>query len=434
MAGTQEKDVSMVKIALIGAGMRGTHAYGTYALSHADKVQFVAVAEPNLQSRQRFKETHNIAEEKCFTTWEELLQQSRLADAVIISTPDTMHYKPAMAAIEKGYHILLEKPMATDPAECIAISDYAKQKKQILAVCHVLRYGGFFRTLKALLTSKRIGQLVSIQHNENVGFRHYAHSYVRGNWRNADLSSPMILAKSCHDMDILLWLVDADCEKLSSFGELSYFKEENAPKGAPLRCTDGCPVERSCPYSAPQHYLTDNLDWLTTTISMNTSLMEREKALREGPYGRCVFHCDNNVVDHQVVNIEFNNGVTAAFTMCAFTADTSRTIKLMGTQGEIRGHMEKNEIEIRDFVSGKTELMTIETNTSDVHGGGDAGIMEDFVNLVESGSKESLTSADISLQSHLMSFAAEQSRLEHKVISLDEFRNEVQKGKSFKNN
>jgi predicted dehydrogenase len=414
----------MVKIALIGAGMRGTHAYGAYALEHGEKVQFVAVAEPNRQNREQFQKAHNIPEERCFANWEDLLNQPRLADAVIISTPDTMHYKPTMAAIEKGYHILLEKPMSTNAAECIAMGEYAKQREQVFVVCHVLRYAGFFRNIKALLRASRIGQLVSIQHNENVGYRHYAHSYVRGNWRNSDLSSPMILAKSCHDMDILLWLVDADCDSVSSFGELSYFKEENAPKDAPQRCTDGCPAESECPYSALKHYLTDNLDWFTTTISMDTSLEARKIALIEGPYGRCVYHCDNNVVDHQVVNIVFNNSVTAAFTMCAFTKDTSRTIKLMGTLGEIRGHMERNEIEIRSFVSGKTERITLETADKDVHGGGDAGLMEDFIRLVESGSTVSLTSADISVQSHLMSFAAEKSRLEKKVVNMDEFKKE----------
>lgn len=416
----------MVTIALIGAGMRGMHAYGAYALAHGEKVQFVAVAEPNLESRERFQKAHDIPEDRSFANWKDLLNQPRLADAVIISTPDDMHFKPTMAAIKKGYHILLEKPMATDPAECITMGEYAKQQERVFAICHVLRYADFFRKIKTFLDSGRIGNLISIQHNENVGYRHYAHSYVRGNWRNSDLSSPMILAKSCHDMDILLWLVGADCENVSSFGELGYFKTENAPKDAPLRCTDGCPAEPACPYSAQKHYLTDNLDWLTTTISMDTSIEARRKALEEGPYGRCVFHCDNNVVDHQVVNIEFKNSVTAAFTVCAFTAETSRTIKLMGTLGEIRGHMEKNEIEIRDFESGKTELITLETDKNDVHGGGDAGIMEDFIRLVESGSTESLTSAERSVQSHLMAFGAEQSRLVKKVVHMDEFKKECQ--------
>jgi len=423
----------MVTIALIGAGMRGTHAYGAYALEHTENVQFVAVAEPDPQSRQRFQTLHNIPNERCFATWQEMLKQPRLADAVVISTPDNMHYNPTMAAIENGYHILLEKPMSTNPVECIAMGEYAKQNEHVFAVCHVLRYAGFFKSLKALLQAGRIGQVVSIQHNENVGYRHYAHSYVRGNWRNSDLSSPMILAKSCHDMDILLWLVDADCENISSFGELTYFKEEHAPKNAPLRCTDSCPAEAECPYSAQKHYLSENLDWFTTTISMDTSIEARMKALKEGPYGRCVFHSDNNVVDHQVVNMEFKNGVTAAFTMCAFTRETSRTIKLMGTLGEIRGHMERNEIEISNFANGKKEIISVATIGKDIHGGGDSGLMDDFIHLVESGSTISLTSADVSVQSHLMAFAAEQSRLLKKVVNLDAFKKEHQRDSLIQN-
>lgn len=416
----------MVKIVVIGAGMRGTHAYGIYAQEHRDEVQFAAVAEPNPERREYFRKTHNIPEEMCFESWEELLALPRMADAAIISTQDNMHYEPTMAAIEKGYHVLLEKPMSTSPEECVAMGEFAREKNQLFMICHVLRYSGFFRKIKELLEEGSIGKLVSIAHNENVGYYHQAHSYVRGNWRNSDLASPMILAKSCHDMDILLWLAGSDCENISSFGELSFFKKENAPTNAPLRCTDGCPAEADCPYFAPRQYLKENLDWLATAISDDHSLEGRRKALEEGPYGRCVFHCDNNVVDHQVVNIEFKNGVTAAFTMCAFTKEISRTIKLMGTLGEIRGNMDTNEIEIRRFIEDKPEIIvTDDVNGDNGHGGGDRGIMEEFVRLLENGSTEGLTSADISVQSHLMAFAAEKSRLEKRIINLEEYRKEV---------
>ena len=414
----------MIKIALIGAGMRGTHAFGAYALEHSDDVKFVAVAEPDKFKRERFQQAHAIAPECTFHTWEEMLNQPRLADAIIISTPDDLHFKPAIAAIDKGYHLLLEKPMSNSAIECITLGAYPRLEHQVFAVCHVLRYSPFFRALKSLLSQGRIGSLVSIQHNENVGFRHFAHSFVRGNWRNADTSSPMILAKSCHDMDMLLWLANADCESVSSFGELSYFKAEHAPANAKMRCIDDCPAEENCPYSALKHYLGDNLDWLTTTISHDTSINARKNALREGQYGRCVFHCDNNVVDHQVVNLLFTNGVTAVFTMCAFTRDTTRTIKLMGTLGEIRGDMEKNEIEVRDFTNGRCELIYPAVLAEfGGHGGGDNGIMSDFISLIEQEDAQmSLTSAEVSTQSHLMAFAAEHSRLVKAVIHLDTFK------------
>ena len=414
-----------VTAVLIGAGQRGAHAYAPYALKHPEELEFVAVAEPIPERREHMQKTYHIPEENCFTSWDELVAQPRMADVALICTQDRMHFEPTMKALELGYHVLLEKPMSPDPKECLEMGAYSEKHQRVFTICHVLRYTPFFQTLKKLLQEGRIGQLISIQHNENVGYWHQAHSFVRGNWRNSKETSPMILAKSCHDMDILLWLAGDHCVSLSSFGDLTHFKKQNAPKGAPLRCTDGCPVEKECPYFAPRLYLTENTGWPTSSISEDVSLEGRKKALEEGPYGRCVYHCDNDVVDHQVVNMQFANDVTAAFTMCAFTNEVSRTLKLMGTKGEIRGAMEKNEIEITDFLTGEKEVITIDPSNSG-HGGGDFGLMKDFLEQVrQNGQGESLTSASISVQSHLMAFAAEQSRLQHRVISLKEFKKEV---------
>lgn len=414
-----------IRTVLIGAGARGMNAYAPYALNHPHEVKFVAVAEPDSERRQKFAQLHNISDTQCFESWEQLIEKPMLADAAIICSQDRMHFKPTIAAIEKGYHILLEKPMSNDPVECIIMGDYAKKFNRVFLICHVLRYTSFFSTIKKLLVEERIGRLISIQHNENVAHWHQAHSFVRGNWRNSAQSSPMILAKCCHDMDILLWLAGADCTGISSFGYLTHFKKENAPFGTPLRCLDGCALENECPYYAPNIYLTDNTDWPTSVISNDTSIEARTRALREGPYGRCVYHCDNDVVDHQVVNLEFGNEVTAAFTMCAFTQEGSRTIKLMGTKGEIRGNMEKNEIEISDFVSGSREVVKLRESQYG-HGGGDYGIMHDFVRLVQGNdASNGLTSADKSVQSHIMAFAAEKSRIEKKIIRFEDYMAEL---------
>lgn len=406
---------------LMGAGLRGAGAYASYALTHPEEVQFIAVAEPVRERREKFARDHGIPEEMCFSSWEELLEKPKLADAALVCMQDKMHFEPAMKALEKGYHILVEKPMSPDPLECIKMGELAREKQKVFSVCHVLRYTPFFSTLKKLLDEGRIGRLISIQHNENVAYWHQAHSFVRGNWRNTVESSPMILAKSCHDMDIILWLAGANCTKLSSFGSLTHFKKENAPEGAPLRCLDGCPAEKECIYYAPKQYLTEKTSWPVNAISNDLSLEGRTKALSEGPYGRCVYQCDNDVVDHQVVNMEFENEVTAAFTMCAFTKNGSRTLKLMGTKGEIRGAMEKRDIEVIDFATGQIERIELEKPTSG-HGGGDAGLMQDFVRLVQSeGAEKGLTSADLSVQSHVMAFAAEKSRLESAVIHIGEY-------------
>ncbi len=411
-----------ISLALIGAGDRGMHSYAPYALNKPHEVEFVAVAEPDDKKREAFRKQYGIKEENCFTDYKGLLESPKLADGILICNQDRMHLEPAMMALEKGYHVMLEKPMSVDPAECIQIGDCAEKYNKILVICHVLRYTPFFSTIKELIDRGAIGKLISIQHNENVGYWHQAHSYVRGNWRKAEESSPMILAKSCHDMDIILWLAGSDCTRLSSFGSLTHFKEENAPVGAPERCLQGCPSEKECPYYAPKIYLTDKTTWPTSVISSDLSIEGRLKALQNGPYGRCVYHCDNDVVDHQVVNMEFENGVTAAFTMCAFTNEMSRTLKLMGTKGEIRAHMEKNQIEVIEF--GASKKVTIDLNIGvDIHGhgGGDERLMSDFISLIREDNINGLTSAKNSVQSHLMAFAAEKSRVEGTVINMQEY-------------
>lgn len=413
-----------VALALIGAGLRG-QGYTDYALEHPSELQVVAVADPNPARREKMRILHGIEERGCFSDWRDLLAVPKLADAVLICTQDRMHFEPTLQALDAGYHVLLEKPMSPDPREVAAMGDKAEDKGLVFSVCHVLRYTGFFGTLKRLLAEGAIGKLQSIQHNENVGYWHQAHSFVRGNWRNSAESSPMILQKSCHDMDILLWLAGADCVSISSFGSLSHFRSEDAPAGAPERCTDGCPVAGSCVYYAPDIYLNEDPGWLGDAISDDPSPEARRKALETGPYGRCVYRCDNDVVDHQVVIAEFANGVTAAFTMTAFTKDTSRTLKLMGTEGEIRASMENDDIVLYRFDESegrKIPLNKAEHGQSGGHGGGDGGIVADFVRLVrEDGKVQGLTSAANSVQSHMMAFAAEHARLNREVVRLSEF-------------
>ncbi|MBZ9685967.1 Gfo/Idh/MocA family oxidoreductase [Clostridium estertheticum] len=420
-----------VTAALLGAGQRGAGAYAPYALEYPEEFQIIAVAEPDDERREEFKELHKIEDKYCFRSWEELMEEPKLADAILICTQDRMHYKPTIKALEKGYHVLLEKPMSYDPEECVLMGEYAQKYNRVFSICHVLRYTPFFKTIKKLLDEGRIGKLMSIQQIENVAYWHQAHSFVRGNWRNSKESSPMILAKSCHDMDIILWMVGSNCSKISSFGSLGHFKKEEAPAGASEWCLDGCPAADECPYYAPKIYIDwiDNwqADVIRKVVSIDTSKEAMIKALKDGPYGRCVYHCDNDVVDHQVVNMEFENGVTAVFTMCAFTYEGGRSIKLMGTKGQIRCDMERNEIEVRSFVTKEKEDIHLDT-ASGGHGGGDLGIMRDFVELVRNqGEKKGLTSASESVQSHIMSIAAERSRLESKIINVQDYINELKK-------
>lgn len=393
---------------LIGAGARGAGGYAPYALDYPHELKFVAVAEANPERLAKFAEAHGIPKEHQYSSWEELLQQPQLADVAFICTQDRMHYHPTVQALEKKYHVLLEKPMSPDPKECVEMELAAKKHDRQLTICHVLRYTPFWSTIKKLIQEGRIGKVVSIQLNENVGYWHIAHSFVRGNWNNSDHSSPMILAKSCHDMDVLSWLMDQPCVRVSSYGSLMHFHSGNAPEGATDYCIDGCPAEANCAYSAPRFYFGEGKGWARHF----TEELTREnivKGLKETDYGRCVYKSDNNVVDHQVVNMEFENGATAMFSMSGFTRHQERRIQIMGTHGELRG--EEGRIVLMDFLTHETTEIKIPPQTTG-HGGGDSGIVRSFLKEVKQyGTSESLTSASVSVRSHLMAFAAEESRL-----------------------
>ncbi|TDL48855.1 Gfo/Idh/MocA family oxidoreductase [Paenibacillus dendritiformis] len=404
-----------VTAVLLGAGSRGRYIYGPYAEKHPDELKIVAVAEPNEERRQRIAEIHGIAPEYVYRSWEQAFEKGRIADVMIISTLDRLHYVPAMKALELGYHILLEKPMSPVAEECIRIEQAALAHRRVLTVSHVLRYSPFWSGIKRCIEAGEVGTIATIQHSEYVGYRHMTHSYVRGNWRNSDESSPMVLAKSCHDLDIISWLMDEPCVSVSSYGSLLHFREEHAPAGSAARCTDGCQVERSCPFSALKLYNQPPEHPWARYITSDLSPEGIMTALKEGPFGRCVYRCDNNVVDHQIVNMEFANGANANFTLSAFAEQEVRSVRIMGTKGEIIGNMEDGTYTLKRFATG--ERVEFHCGVAgDGHGGGDERMVADFLHLVREHQEEAmssaLTSATASLQSHLIAFASEESRLQ----------------------
>ncbi|REE81537.1 oxidoreductase family protein [Paenibacillus taihuensis] len=393
---------------LIGAGARGANSYAPFALDYPHELKFVAVAEPDQTRREQFALKHAIPEQQCYASWEQLLAGPKTADIAVICTQDRMHYHPTIQALNNKYHVLLEKPMSPDPRECLEMEQAARDNNCLLSICHVLRYTPFWNTIKQILQEGRIGEVASIQLNENVGYWHIAHSFVRGNWNNSATSSPMILSKSCHDMDVLSWLMDQPCTRVSSYGSLMHFNSANAPEGSTDRCLD-CAVESTCPYSAPRFYLSEQFKGWARHFTPELTKENIVQGLRDTNYGRCVYRSDNNVVDHQVVNMEFANGATAMFSMSGFTFDQERRIQIMGTRGELRG--EDNVITLYDFLTHQKTEITIPTQMSG-HGGGDAGIVRSFLTDVRNyHGQETLTSAGASVRSHLMAFAAEESRL-----------------------
>lgn len=411
--------MSKMKVGLLGAGHRGNYAYGDYAISHPENIEFVAVAEPDEKKRREFSKKHNIKPEFQFESWEQMLELDKFCDALVIATPDDTHFEPTKKAILKKYHILLEKPMANHPEEVMEMGRLAEENDIVFMICHVLRYSSFFTTVKEIIDSGEIGDVASIQYNENVAYYHFAHAFVRGNWRNSDLSSPLMLQKSCHDMDILLWFVNSNCSKIASFGNLKYFTKANKPEDSADRCVS-CSLKDKCIYSATKVYYESVGRWPSTTITAIQTLEEVKEAVENGPYGRCVYNCDNNVVDHQSTILEFENGVSATFNLSAFTNKGGRTFKIMGTEGVIDASNFANEISVQRFGSNEKRVITPKSQLPG-HGDGDKGIMEDFISLISFNEGKGLTSARTSVQSHMMAFAADESRLKNKVVDMKEY-------------
>ena len=401
-------------VAIVGAGSRG-YGYGNYILHHPDEAKVVAVADPDDFRRNRMKKLHGIKDENCFSDFREMLSRPRLADAVIIATQDQLHVEPTVAFAKQNYHILLEKPMATDEDGCRQICDAVSKSSGIFGVCFVLRYSPYFRKLRELIHSGVIGELITFRHIEKVGYWHQAHSFVRGNWRNSTESCPMLLAKSCHDMDILNFLVGKKCLKITSFGSLKYFTSANRPAGAADRCMD-CKFADECVYSAKKFYFdrlrTGALHWPLDVITCDMTEAGVTEALKTGPYGRCVFACDNDVVDNQVLNFLYEGNITGNMTMTAFSNEISRESEFRGTLGEIHG--DGSKIKVIRF--GEAESITYDVNAasqalSGGHGGGDAGLMRDFIRAASANDQSILgATPEEMLAGHFMAFDAEKSR------------------------
>jgi predicted dehydrogenase len=418
--------MSAIKAVLFGAGDRGTTAYAPYALEYPDELQFVAVVEHRQSRRENFARLHGIPPDRCYEKGEDFWTRPKMADAAVICTSDKEHYLPAKTALENGYHVLLEKPLSTNAARCIALKEIAEKNHVSLMTCYVLRYTPFYQRLYAIVEQGKIGRLLSIQEHENVGFAHFAHSYVRGNWHNTEKSCSMILSKSCHDLDIFYWFTGSPCRSVQSFGNLNYFTRANAPQGAPERCTDGCPAREECAYYAPILYGRENSGFASSIVADGADPAARMEALKTGPYGKCVFRNDNDACDNQVVNMVFENGVTVSFIINGLTYECNRNIRLYGTEGEVRGDLLRNAIDVYSFRSGAAEHIELRSH-QDRHGGGDYGIIHDFVEVLRGGGQK-LTTVQNSLESHIIAFAAEESRRIGKVVDVKEYAARLKSG------
>lgn len=414
MKGITDHTRKPVSIVAIGAGNR-TNKYLEYVRLHPELVQLVGVVELNDIRRQHVAERFGLEPSQCYVDYRDFFKARVPADAVMICTPEDMHFEPCMMAIQAGYHVLLEKPIAQTLEECLAIGKAAREKNVLVSVCHVLRYHPYFMKIKEIVSSGELGDIISINHRTSVGIDRSTHCFVRGIWSQEAVTNPMLMSKCCHDIDFLLWLTKTPCRKLTSFGSLRWFKEKNAPEGSAHRCID-CKVERTCPFSAIDLYR-DRRDWIANfDVPQGKTIDEViEDQLREGLYGRCVYHCDNDVVDHQIVSMEMESEVTINFSMDIFTLKDNRETHISLTGGEIDG--DETRLRVRRF-RGATETVYDFSDIADTpfHAGSDLNIVADFVDAVRTGRRDVVTGIGHSVESHRICFEAERSRREMRTI------------------
>ncbi len=413
-------------VAIIGFGGRGSN-YNLIAKMKDSNLKVVAVVDNKPTKLEYAKKHTGLSDEFLFSNVDDFYAQGKIADYVFVCTQDKEHFAHSMPALELGYDILLEKPISPDLQECLAIEKRAIELGRKIVVCHVLRYSPFYTKIKDIMDSGKIGKIISIEMVENIAYWHFAHSYVRGNWRNSETSSPMIMAKCCHDLDIATWLANSDCTEIVSKGELNFFKREFAPCGATERCMDDCKARKTCPYDVKKRYIRSFKlippgfkwfpSWHHLIVGGQPTLKTLTAALETGPYGQCVFMNDNNVVDHQDTIMKFENGISASLTVSAFSNRCYRQIRIRGAYGEIIGDMTKSNITYRVYGALPRKVRVGFMGGIAGHGGGDIKMVRALTTKTDMD-----TSISRSIMSHKMALAAEHSRLNNgTLVNIEDF-------------
>lgn len=407
-----------LRIAVIGAGVRGT-ALSRKISSSEFSARIVAVAEPDDEKRNSFAREFNLQSTAIFNSWESLTSTLNDCDAAIIATLDNQHTGPVMDCINRGWHVLVEKPLADNIKDCILIDNTRIEKKRVVAVCHTLRFMDGFLKVRQLLESGTIGQLVHIDHMEGIGHFRFVHNYVRGRWAREKNNTFLLLHKCSHDIDYLNWLIKEPCLKVSSFGSLKYFTEKNAPSGSTYRCMDNCQVIDTCPYSAHRIYVEGLLEtWPANDISRIHSRAAHLEAIKSGPYGICAWHANNDVVDHQVVIMEFKGGTTATCTMSGFSATNGRRTRLQGTLGEILYDEALGSISVKKFSEKEDEHIKIPEQSS--YHAEDLDILNNWISSILFSTPVAVDTSE-ALRTLTVVFASEISRKENRVVEISDF-------------
>ncbi len=431
------KNKNPITAIIIGAGHRAIQ-YARYSEKYPENLRIVGVADPDANRRKETAKIFNLSDSQCFYSATEVAEKNKMSDVIINGTMDRQHVPTSLPLIEKGYDILLEKPIATNKRDMLKLVEANKKFERKIMICHVLRYAPFYTAIKEKVISGEIGTIVNIQTTEHVCHHHFSTAFIRGKWNNHEkCGSSMLMQKSCHDLDIILWMKSGAFPKyVSSFGSLMNFKPENAPKHSGTKCLVDCIMEKECPYSAYKQYI-DHPErwgayvWASIENIKNPTIRQKIESLKnDNPHGRCVWKCDNNVVDHQSIIIEFEDGATATHNMIGGTAKPERSIHIIGTQGEIRGIFKEGNFSVyhidpksEEGYKSKNISLNIAGDTEGAfggHGGGDERLVEDFINYIK-GKQNPLTCTCLedSIYGHLIGFAADQAMMGKKVVKID---------------
>lgn len=405
-----------VKVAIIGAGLRGTYKYGEYIQKNLSLCEVVAIVEPKKGRRDIFVNKYNINKDNAFDNFEDFFEKGKIADAVIICNSDARHYDYLNKSLEIGYHVLLENPMTNSLDKLVHIKELAnKFNDRVFMSCNELRYTKFFNKLKEIIQSQELGKLVNIQYKDNIGHWNYAHNYIRGNWRNSSDSSPIIVSRNCNDIDILIYLIESNCKKISSFGRLKHLNNENMNLNMSESCLR-CSIENKCPYSAKKIYLEKDRT-IKYSVHIDPSESNLKEILEKGPYGRCVYMCDNNVCDNMVSILEFENGVNVTLNSSAFTKEPNKLINMMFSFGEVSGNFIDGKIRIEKF--SQENFIEININEDIKDEMLNTKLISDFIGLINKQINKNTILDNI--QSHIVSFAGEYSRVSSEVVTIDKF-------------
>lgn len=397
--------------------------YAKYALAHPDELSIIGVGEPDEYRRNMVKEMFDLPDDRCFVDAFAVAQVPRFADVIINGTMDEQHVETSIPLLKLGYDMLLEKPFAVNEEEMDELMKVINEHNNKVMICHVLRYNKFYMTVKERVARGDIGDIVNIQTVETVSYHHLSTSYVRGKWGNSDrCHTTMLLAKCCHDMDLMMWIMGDDKPvSVSSVGSQFHFKPENAPADSGTRCLVDCPRVDSCDFSAKRLYLDHPNSWEVYVWRdiehiENPTEEDYRRSLETSPYGKCMYKCGCNVVDHQSVLVNFKSGATGTHNLAGGSANSLRTIRIIGTKGELYGEMENKFINIKTINPdpGKyydEEIIDLSKEPDEGHGGGDDGLCADFVRFIRNDNPTiSCTSIHDSVAGHKVIFLADKSR------------------------